>query len=50
MQQDEVYQARLAALRSAIDDGLNSGDSISFDMTDTINEARQSVKIEEPDA
>lgn len=44
MQKDEVYQARLEALRSAIDDGLQSGDSTDFDMTDILNEARKSVK------
>lgn len=41
MRQDEVYQTKLEALRQAIDDGLNSGDSIPLDMSSILAEARE---------
>ena len=46
MQQDEVYQAKLEALRAAIDDGLNSGDSIPLDMDGIIAEARKKNQVD----
>ena len=41
MLQDEVYQARLETLRTAKDDGLQSGDAIPLEMSDILNEAKQ---------
>jgi antitoxin ParD1/3/4 len=46
MQQDEVYQAKLLALRSAIDDGLNSGESIPLDMSSIIADARNKAGVD----
>lgn len=46
MQQDEVYQAKLDALRTAIDDGLNSGASIPLDMSSIIAEARKNAGVD----
>ena len=46
MQQDEVYQAKLEALRAAIDDGLNSGDSTPLDMDNIIAEARKKNQVD----
>ena len=46
MQQDEVYQAKLEALRTAIDDGLNSGESVPLDMSSIIAEARKNAKVD----
>ena len=46
MQQDEVYQAKLEALRTAIDDGLNSGESVPLDMSSIIAEARNNAKVD----
>ena len=46
MQQDKVYQAKLEALRQAIDDGLNSGDSIPLDMSSIIEEARENTGVD----
>ena len=46
MQQDEVYQAKLLALRTAIDDGLNSGESFPLDMSSIIAEARKNAKVD----
>ena len=41
MQQDEIYQAKLEALRSAIIDGEQSGDPEPFDMKAIIKEAKK---------
>jgi antitoxin ParD1/3/4 len=41
MQQDEIYQAKLEALRSAIIDGEQSGDPEPFDMEAIIKEAKK---------
>jgi len=41
MQQDELYHARLEALRSAIILGEESGDPVPFDMQDIIQEAKK---------
>lgn len=46
MQQDEVYQAKLEALRQAIDDGINSGDLIPLDMSSIIEEARENAGVD----
>ncbi len=40
MQQDELYQIKVSALRAAIIDGENSGDSTPFDIHQIIEEAR----------
>ncbi|VAW81693.1 hypothetical protein MNBD_GAMMA13-1948 [hydrothermal vent metagenome] len=45
MQQDEIYQARLESLRTAIIQGEKSGDSISFDMRDIIQEAKKDAGL-----
>jgi len=46
MQQDEVYQAKLEALRSAADEGLNSGDPIPLDMSSLVAEAKQRAGVD----
>ncbi|BBN82108.1 CopG family transcriptional regulator [Pseudoalteromonas sp. A25] len=46
MQQDEVYQARLHALRTAIDDGFNSGESIPLDMSSIIADAKAKAEVD----
>lgn len=46
MRQDEVYQTKLEALRQAIDDGLNSGDSIPLDMSSILAEARKNAEVD----
>ena len=40
MQQDEVYQAKLEALRAAIIQGEESGEATPFDIQDIIREAK----------
>lgn len=40
MQQDEIYQTKLQALRSAIDEGLESGEPIPLEMSSIIAEAK----------
>lgn len=46
MQQDEVYQAKLEALRTAIDDGLNSGESVPLDMSSILADARKNAGVD----
>ncbi len=45
MQQDEMYQTKLEALRSAIIEGEQSGEAVPFDMRDIINEAKQDAGL-----
>jgi len=45
MQQDEIYQTKLVALRSAIIQGENSGDAAPFDMHNIIQEAKQDAGL-----
>jgi antitoxin ParD1/3/4 len=40
MQQDEVYQTKLEALRLAIAEGVDSGEPIPLDINDMILEAK----------
>ena len=40
MQQDETYQAKLDALRTAIIQGEESGEATPFDIQDIIREAK----------
>ena len=46
MQEDEIYQAKLEALRSAIIDGEQSGDSEPFDMKAIIKEAKTEAGLD----
>ncbi len=46
MQQDEIYQAKLEALRTAIDDGLNSGESVPLDMSSILADARKNAGVD----
>ena len=41
MQQDEIYNAKIEALRSAIVVGENSGEVAVYNMDEIINEAKQ---------
>ena len=41
MQQDELYQAKLEALRAAIIEGEQSGPATAWDMAEMIKEAKQ---------
>lgn len=43
IQQDEVYQTKLEALRTAIHDGVESGDPIPLDISEIIQEAKNEV-------
>ncbi|SHO57293.1 type II toxin-antitoxin system ParD family antitoxin [Vibrio quintilis] len=45
MQQDEVYQAKLIALRSAANAGLESGEPAPFDVEDLLCEARKRADV-----
>lgn len=45
MQQDEIYNTKLNALRSAIIKGEQSGESTSFDIQDIIGEAKQDAGL-----
>ena len=45
MQQDEVYNTKINALRAAIIIGEQSGESSSFDMQDIIGEAKQDAGL-----
>lgn len=40
MQQDEVYQAKLVALRAAVTAGLESGEPEAFDIDSILTEAK----------
>lgn len=44
MQQDELYQLKIGALREAIIAGENSGVASPFDIHEIIEEARQDVE------
>lgn len=46
MQQDEVYQVKLKALRSAAVAGLESGQAIEFDVDSIIAEAKGRVGVD----
>ena len=45
MQQDEIYNTKLDALRAAIMKGEQSGESSSFDIQDIIGEAKQDAGL-----
>jgi antitoxin ParD1/3/4 len=45
MQQDEIYNTKINALREAIIRGEQSGESSSFDIQDIIGEAKQDVGL-----
>ena len=45
MQQDEIYQARLESLRSAIIEGEKSGDAEPFDMQSIIQDAKKDAGL-----
>ncbi|NQY38061.1 MAG: type II toxin-antitoxin system ParD family antitoxin [Alteromonadaceae bacterium] len=44
MQQDEMYQARLSALRSALIEGEQSGEATPLDMEAIILEAKREIR------
>jgi antitoxin ParD1/3/4 len=46
MQEDEIYQTKLEALRSAIIDGEQSGDPEPFDMKAIIKEAKKEAGLD----
>ena len=46
MQEDEIYQAKLEALRSAIIDGEQSGDPEPFNMKAIIKEAKKEAGLD----
>ena len=46
MQQDEVYQVKLKALRSAVVAGLESGQAAEFDIASIITEAKGRAGID----
>jgi antitoxin ParD1/3/4 len=46
MQQDNLYQAKVDAFRSAIAQGENSGKATLFDMQEIIQEARRETRQE----
>lgn len=46
MQQDEIYSAKLEALRSAINQGEESGESITFDIQGIIHEAKEEAGLD----
>ena len=46
MQQDEIYQIKLEALRSAIIQGEESGDTTPFDIQEIIQEAKKEVGLD----
>ncbi|MFT4929058.1 MAG: antitoxin ParD1/3/4 [Phenylobacterium sp.] len=43
MQQDEIYQAKLEAMRSAIIEGEQSGPSTPWDLNEVIQGAKDSI-------
>jgi len=45
MQQDEIYNTKLDALRSAIIVGEQSGELSAYNMEDIINEAKQEASL-----
>ena len=45
MQQDEIYNTKISALREAIIRGEQSGESSSFDIQDIIGEAKQDAGL-----
>ena len=45
MQQDEIYNTKINALREAIIKGEQSGESSSFDIQDIIGEAKQDAGL-----
>ena len=45
MQQEEVYQTKLEALKLAVADGVNSGEAIPLDINDIILEAKRDAGI-----
>jgi len=45
MQQDEIYQTKLEALRAAIIQGEQSGDAVPFDMQNIIQEAKKDAGL-----
>ena len=45
MQQDEIYNTKINALREAIIRGEQSGESSSFDIQDIIGEAKQDAGL-----
>ncbi|NOX08801.1 MAG: type II toxin-antitoxin system ParD family antitoxin [Gammaproteobacteria bacterium] len=45
MQQDEIYHTRLESLRTAIIQGEESGDAVSFDIHDIIQEAKKDAGL-----
>ena len=45
MQQDEIYNTRLDALRTAIIQGEESGDAVPFNMQDIIQEAKKDAGL-----
>jgi len=46
MQQDEIYQAQLESLRSAIIEGEKSGDAVAFDMQSIIQDAKKDAGLD----
>lgn len=45
MQQDEIYNTKLDALRSAIKEGEESGEPSVFNMKDIITQAKQDINF-----
>ncbi len=45
MQQDEIYKIKLEALRTAIIRGEQSGDAMSFDIQNIIQEAKKDAGL-----
>ena len=45
MQQDEIYQAKISALRSALIEGEQSGEATALDMDAIILEAKEEIGI-----
>ncbi len=45
MQQDEIYNTKIDALRAAIIQGENSGESSSFDIQEIIGEAKRDAGL-----
>ncbi len=46
IQQDELYQVKLEALRAAITEGELSGESSSFDIHEIMQEARKDAGVD----
>lgn len=47
MQQDEIYQTKLEALRAAIIAGEESGEATPFDIQEIIQEAKNDARLDD---